>query len=210
MSETKTPWLFGGGAWLYDFLVRAMFLGSELRCRRLALLAIGAAQPQRMIELGVGTGRNFPLYPTGTLCIGVDRSEAMLARAQRRLAAMNAANIQVRRADARELPFPASAFDAALLFLFCSQRLPHRRIFAELDRVLVPGAAVVIVDHLRATGRLGKATESALDVLLRPFGFALRVDVLSLAADVGWRVRDVTPCPGTLSFLKMVTAEKGE
>src|SRR5215208_1494533 len=54
---------------------------------RLALQTVTAAPPsrQRVLELGCGTGRvTFPLARAGVSIVGVDRSEAMLARAQNR------------------------------------------------------------------------------------------------------------------------------
>ena len=38
----------------------------------------------RILDAGVGTGRNFPYYPPGNDIVGIDLSPAMLARAERR------------------------------------------------------------------------------------------------------------------------------
>src|SRR6266478_3288637 len=45
----------------------------------------------RLLDAGVGTGRNFPFYPPDSEIVGIDISPAMLARAARRRAAAAAA-----------------------------------------------------------------------------------------------------------------------
>ena len=38
----------------------------------------------RVLDVGVGTGRNMPFYPPGAEIVGIDLSPKMLARAERR------------------------------------------------------------------------------------------------------------------------------
>jgi ubiquinone/menaquinone biosynthesis C-methylase UbiE len=75
--------------------------------RRIALGTDG-----RALELGCGTGRvAMPIARAGRALVGVDRSDAMLARARRRV---NRARLQRRlrlvRGDIRHLPFPDHSF----------------------------------------------------------------------------------------------------
>src|SRR5690242_13926251 len=44
----------------------------------------------RILDAGVGTGRNFPFYPADADVLGIDISPAMLERAEARLVAANA------------------------------------------------------------------------------------------------------------------------
>src|SRR6478735_3556943 len=70
-------------------------------------LAVHAGGP--VLELGCGTGRiALPLGRAGVHVVGIDRSDAMLARARARLkrAAM-AGRVDLVRGDIRHLPFPA-------------------------------------------------------------------------------------------------------
>lgn len=70
-----------------------------------------------VLELGCGTGRvTLPIARTGARTVGVDRSEAMLARARRRaVRAKLPANLSLVRADIRSLPFGASTrFDLVM------------------------------------------------------------------------------------------------
>jgi ubiquinone/menaquinone biosynthesis C-methylase UbiE len=58
-----------------------------------------------VLELGCGTGRvSLPVARTGAALVGVDRSDAMLSRARRRLR-RTPLSLQLVRADIRALPF---------------------------------------------------------------------------------------------------------
>ena len=59
-------------------------------------------------------------------------------------------------ADAQELPFPADSFDAAFATLvFCSIPDPNKAL-TELRRVLKPGGTVILLEHVRPPGPLGR------------------------------------------------------
>ena len=109
--------------------------------RTVALGAGGTA-----LELGCGTGRiATPLGRAGVSLVGIDRSDAMLARARRRL---NRARLHGRvslvRGDIRSLPFPPAAFSLVIAPYGVLQSLLRERDLAAtlkaVHRVLRPGA----------------------------------------------------------------------
>jgi ubiquinone/menaquinone biosynthesis C-methylase UbiE len=109
----------------------------------------------RILDAGVGTGRNAPFYPRGTRVVGVDLSPAMLARAARRCA-QSLAQVELRRMDVTRLDFPPASFDAAVAtFLFCvlaeEQQVPALR---ELRRVVRPGGVIRLLEYVRPRSRL--------------------------------------------------------
>jgi ubiquinone/menaquinone biosynthesis C-methylase UbiE len=86
-----------------------------------------------VLELGVGTGVNLPLYGSGARVTGCDANGEMLAWAARRHARATAALVQ---ADAQRLPFADGSFDVvAASLVFCSVADPGRAL-AEARRVL--------------------------------------------------------------------------
>jgi ubiquinone/menaquinone biosynthesis C-methylase UbiE len=114
----------------------------------------------RILEVGVGTGRNLPAYPAGAQVVAVDLSEAMLTRAQGRVRALQNYFAFV-QADALALPFPDSSFDAYLsTFLYCV--LPDElqaAALSEMGRILRPGGKfrlLEIVYSQRARIKLGQ------------------------------------------------------
>jgi ubiquinone/menaquinone biosynthesis C-methylase UbiE len=104
----------------------------------------------RLLDAGVGTGRNCPFYPPDAIVSGIDTSPAMLARAHRRCPNLSAAG-RLHRMDVTELEFPAGSFDAAVAtFLFCvlpdQFQVPALR---ELGRVVKPGGLIRLLEYVR-------------------------------------------------------------
>jgi ubiquinone/menaquinone biosynthesis C-methylase UbiE len=109
----------------------------------------------RILDAGIGTGRNAPFYPRGASIVGIDLSPAMLERAARRCV-WAGAQIELQRMDVTQLAFPAATFDAAVAtFLFCvlpdEQQLPALR---ELGRVVRPGSTIRLLEYVHPHGRL--------------------------------------------------------
>ncbi len=122
--------------------------GGRRRRRRV----IGEARG-RVLEVGIGTGRNLDLYDAGVQLVGVDLSGKMLARAARRAtsATIHAALVQ---GDAQQLPFLSMTFDmVTATCVFCSVSDPLAGL-AEVARVLRPGGKALLLEHVRPRTRL--------------------------------------------------------
>jgi len=134
---------------LYDLLDLPFEYGRYRRIRPLLFSGLSG----RVLDAGVGTGRNMPFYPRGAEMVGIDLSPAMLARAERRRAALDA-KADLRRMDVTRLDFPDASFDAAVAtFLFCV--LPEELqapAMAELGRVVKPGGEIRLLEYVRPTG----------------------------------------------------------
>jgi ubiquinone/menaquinone biosynthesis C-methylase UbiE len=134
---------------LYDLLDLPFEYGRYRRIRPLLFSGLSG----RVLDAGVGTGRNMPFYPRDAEMVGIDLSPAMLARAERRRAALDA-KVDLRRMDVTRLDFPDASFDAAVAtFLFCV--LPEELqapAMAELGRVVKPGGEIRLLEYVRPTG----------------------------------------------------------
>ncbi len=107
----------------------------------------------RVLDTGVGTGRNFPFYPLGADVVGIDISPAMLARAERRRS-QSPARVELRQMDVTCLQFPNGSFDAAVAsFLFCvlpeELQVPALR---ELGRVVRAEGHIRLLEYVRPQG----------------------------------------------------------
>jgi ubiquinone/menaquinone biosynthesis C-methylase UbiE len=107
----------------------------------------------RILDAGVGTGRNVPFYPAEAHVVGIDLSPAMLARAKRRAERLGRA-IELRQSDVTGLDLPNQSFDAAVSsFLFCvlpnELQVPALR---EIERVLKPGGVFRLLEYVRPKG----------------------------------------------------------
>jgi ubiquinone/menaquinone biosynthesis C-methylase UbiE len=112
----------------------------------------------RLLDAGIGTGRNCPYYPPGADVSGIDTSPAMLARARHRCLTL-AESGQLFQMDVTALQFPTGSFDAAVAsFLFCV--LPDdQQVVAlrELGRVVKPGGLIRLLEYVRPESRLRRA-----------------------------------------------------
>jgi ubiquinone/menaquinone biosynthesis C-methylase UbiE len=142
-------------AWAYDLLDLPFEYGRYRKIRPMLFRGLSG----RILEAGVGTGRNFPFYPPGSEVVGIDLSPAMLARAERRRPTAAAKEVELRQMDVTRLNFPDRSFDAAVAtFLFCT--LPDELQVVgmrELGRVVKPGGIIRCLEYTRPSGGLRRA-----------------------------------------------------
>ena len=120
----------------------------NVRVNRLVVELLGIGAEDHVIEIGCGPGvalADAAKRASHGLAVGVDPSGIMVAQAKRRCrAAIRVGRAEVRCAPAARLPFADGTFTCA----FSVNALPHwpsaREGFAELRRVLGPGARIVI------------------------------------------------------------------
>ncbi|MEO8714856.1 MAG: class I SAM-dependent methyltransferase [Acetobacteraceae bacterium] len=109
----------------------------------------------RILDAGVGTGRNMPFYPAGAHVLGIDFSPAMLARAEARRD-QSPASVALREMDVTRLALADGSFDAAVSsFLFCvlpdALQVPA---LLELRRVVRPGGTIRLLEYVRPRGTI--------------------------------------------------------
>ena len=107
----------------------------------------------RLLDAGIGTGRNCEFYPSSAIVFGIDTSPAMLARARERCPTL-AAGGRLYQMDVTTLDFSTGSFDAAVSsFLFCvlpdNLQVPALR---ELGRVVKEGGIIRLLEYVRPQG----------------------------------------------------------
>ncbi len=112
----------------------------------------------RVLDAGVGTGRNIQFYPPEAEVVGIDISPAMLARAERRRLSLGA-DVELRQMDVADLEFEDQSFDAAVAtFLFCvlpeDVQVPALR---EIGRVVKSGGTIRLLEYVRPHGAVRRA-----------------------------------------------------
>jgi ubiquinone/menaquinone biosynthesis C-methylase UbiE len=99
-----------------------------------------------ILEIGAGTGGNFPHYPKGARGVASELSFEMIKLARRK---ERPAKFHLVQTGAEALPFGDATFDAACATLvFCSLVSPQKA-FAELRRVVRPGGLIALLEHVR-------------------------------------------------------------
>ncbi len=101
----------------------------------------------RVLEVGLGTGLNIPLYPPGVhSLIGIDPNVGMHRRAQAR-ASKAPFLVEVRELAGETLPFETASFDTVVsTFVLCSIK-DVARALGELRRVLKPSGRFLLLEH---------------------------------------------------------------
>lgn len=131
-------------AYIYDRM-EAGVEASRFRHWRAALWQ--RVQGPHVLEVGVGTGKNFPYYRPGWHITAIDLSPRMLEQARRRAQRERVA-VDLLLGDAQALPFPDASFDSVVAtFVFCSVPDPVKGL-RELYRVLVPGGQLLLLEHV--------------------------------------------------------------
>lgn len=182
----------------YDALqwpMEAMVLGSSRR--RLFSLIRGP----RVLEVGVGTGKNLPLYAPGIHVDGIDLSGRMIERARRRSAV---ASVTLHEMDAQDMAFPDAVFDTVVsTCVFCSVPDPVRGL-CEVRRVLRPDGRAVFLEHMRPDGRFLGPLFDRLDPIISRRGPHINRRTLDNIAAAGLHVEHLENL--TPSFVKIIVA----
>jgi ubiquinone/menaquinone biosynthesis C-methylase UbiE len=100
-----------------------------------------------VLEVGVGSGLNLPLYgPAVTRVVAIDPSPELLRLASRRTADV-VIPVSLLRASAEHLPLADAVFDTIVMtWTFCSIPNPIAAL-TEMRRVLKPGGQLLFVEH---------------------------------------------------------------
>jgi ubiquinone/menaquinone biosynthesis C-methylase UbiE len=121
-----------------------------------------------VLEVAVGTGRNFTFYPQRVRLSGIDLSPAMLRIARKRAEELGV-DADLREVDAQQLPFADASFDTVVCTLSLCTIPDDRGAIAEMKRVLRPGGRLLLLDHVRASSKVWLAVQRVLEPLPRRF-----------------------------------------
>jgi len=156
----------------------------------------------RVLEIGVGTGPNLPLYRGASAVdalFGIEPDPHMLRRAQRRVErARLPFPVELRAASAEALPFDDHSFDTVVgTWVLCTIPDPQRAL-AEVSRVLRPGGRLVWAEHVQSSVPAAARIQRAVDPLWQHLagGCHLTRDARTLIRAAGLREVECRPVGG--------------
>jgi phosphatidylethanolamine/phosphatidyl-N-methylethanolamine N-methyltransferase len=193
--DRQAPW--------YDLQEAPM----ELLARRLRERLWAKIDGGRVLEVGVGTGRNLPHHPARSGVTAIDISPKLLAKAARK-ARKRGQPFELGLMDAQRLAFADGSFDsAATTFVFCSVPDPLVGL-AEVRRVLKPGGRFLLLEHVRSKNRiLGWLMDRLNPAAVRLSGANINRDTVGNVAKAGFEIVAVDSHMGGL--VKLIEARKG-
>ena len=187
---------------VFDLLEGLMETVSFRRWRTLAWQRVEGTD---VLEIGVGTGKNFPFYPANSRVTAIDFSAAMLERAKAK-ARRSRLRVSLVTMDIEKLAFPADSFDAVVgSFVFCSVPDPNRGL-AEILRVLKPGGQLVLLEHVLSDRPMAAWLMRKLNPLVvRLLGANIDRPTAETVAAGGFRVEGIKDLSG---IVKLIVARR--
>jgi phosphatidylethanolamine/phosphatidyl-N-methylethanolamine N-methyltransferase len=186
LSETAVEPAFVAG--VYDRLASSydLLFGPLLHPGRLAALErMGIAPGDRILEVGVGTGINAPLYPRSCRVTGIDLFLPMLEKARERVKRRGIEHVRLQQMDAANLAFADGVFDIVYAPYLVNVVPDPLAVTAEMRRVCRPGGKIVILNHFLATGRVMARVDRLVAPLTVHLGFKADLDLDAFLAQTG-------------------------
>ena len=141
-----------------------------------------------VLEIAVGTGRNFAHYRADVRITGQDISREMLKLARARAEELGRV-VNLRVGDAQDLDFPDEAFDCVVSTLALCTIPDDRRALVEAWRVLRHGGRLIVLEHVRSPRTAVRGMQRLFAPLaLRCAGDHLLRDPLDHLASAGFSV----------------------
>jgi ubiquinone/menaquinone biosynthesis C-methylase UbiE len=178
---------------IYDYYMLPQQLWLRSRRRRVVGKATG-----KVLELGVGTGLNLPLYRSARVLVAIEPDCIMLRRAYRRA---REARVRVRliQAKGEALPFPDESFDTIIVTLVLATIPDPAAAARELYRVLKREGTFRFLEHYRSENlHLVKLQDAVTPVWRRILGGCEpNRDILSTLGQAGFDILRTNKLRGT-------------
>ena len=158
----------------------------------------------RILEIGVGTGKNIPFYPAGAQVTAIDTSPRMLKRAAKRAAARRDVAIELRVMDASRLSLADNTFDAVVGSFILTVLDEPQRALEEIKRVCRPGGALHLIEFTRSDKRLTALLQDlAAPLTYAVYGARVNRDITGLIERSGYRIVSAEALGGMVRLLRM-------
>lgn len=177
LQKTEVTNLYKRRAKRYNFTANLYYLIGfrEWAYRKKAVRALELKPGATVVEIGCGTGLNFSLLqreigPNGKI-IGVDLTDAMLAKARYRVHANGWSNVELVHSDAAKYGFPNQV--DGIISTFALTLVPEfDKVIENGCNALLPGGRWVVADFKMPSNWFAKLAP-LLVFITRPFGVTL-------------------------------------
>ena len=160
-----------------------------------------------ILEVGVGTGKNFPYYLVDVEITAIDFSEKMLKHARNKMSKQRV-KVRLEQMDIQNLGFEDNTFDTVVAtFVFCSVPDPVRGLM-EVERVCKPGGKVVLLEHVLSANRIiGGLMNLASPLVVRLIGANINRQTVANVTKSNLEVEQVNDLGA--GVFKLIEARKG-
>jgi phosphatidylethanolamine/phosphatidyl-N-methylethanolamine N-methyltransferase len=173
---------------VYDFIFDWIFAPG----RTAAVKLLALERSDSVLEVGIGTGLNLPLYPWACQLTGIDLSQEMLDKAVERVQALAMPNVTLKVMDATSLDFGDNEFDKVVATYTISAVPEPVAVLKEMRRVVKPDGIIVILNHFRSERRLTGWVEDLLAPVCTRLGWKSNLSLAPLLEQVGLVPESIT------------------
>jgi phosphatidylethanolamine/phosphatidyl-N-methylethanolamine N-methyltransferase len=166
---------------VYDFVFDWIFAPG----RTAAIEQLALQRSDSILEVGIGTGLNLPLYPATCRLTGIDLSQEMLDKAVERVQTLAMPNVILKVMDATSMSFGDNEFDKVVATYTISAVPDPVAVLREMRRVVKPGGILVILNHFRSERRVTGWIEDMLAPVCTRLGWKSNLPLAPLLQQVG-------------------------
>ena len=145
---------------------------------------------EKVLEVGVGTGKNLLHYPEDLEVTGIDFSKDMLAKAREKTKDLK--NINLIEMDAQDMDFEDNTFDTVVTScVFCSVPDPIEGL-KEIKRVCKNGGKIVMLEHVRSDKKvIGEIMDIVNFIPVNIWGANINRETLDNLKKAGFKEEDI-------------------
>jgi ubiquinone/menaquinone biosynthesis C-methylase UbiE len=171
----------------------------------------------RLLMIGIGPGTDLLFLPPAVMSVAAVEPDAVFRRMASTLAGRRGIPVDIVDGVAESIPFPDNSFESVHVGLVLCSVDDVDASLREIRRVLVPGGRLVVLEHVRGDGAMGRFQ----DLIAKPWSWLASgchpnrrtVDAIAAAGfdAAGLRTirRTPVPPPCTPQLLGFATVVKG-
>jgi len=158
---------------VYDFVFDWIFAPG----RSAAVSGLALQRSDSVLEVGIGTGLNMPLYPWSCHLTGIDLSQEMLDKAVERVQSLAMPNVVLK----------------VMVATYTISAVPDPvAVLREMRRVVKPDGIIVILNHFRSHRRITGWAEDLLAPVCTRLGWKSNLVMAPLLEQVGLVPESIT------------------
>ncbi|OGQ52855.1 MAG: hypothetical protein A3J24_07425 [Deltaproteobacteria bacterium RIFCSPLOWO2_02_FULL_53_8] len=176
--------IYGGYANAYEALFKRFFYPRI----KSAITSMEIKPGDLILDVGVGTGLSFLVFPKHCNIIGIDLSPEMLKHARDKIQENDLHNIKLLSMDAMCTAFKDNTFDTVFISHVVSVVPDPYKLMEEVKRVCRKDGQVVIVNHFKSRNKIVEAVEKIINPVCKRIGWRSDMCLNEFVSRTGLRV----------------------